>query len=98
MTTIESKANHLMTAEHIQQYWEDGYTIVRGVFTETDLDQLRTACDHWRFTGELLGRNWRKQNTVIWIDEYETGSTIMGMQWPSYHDAVMDSSALTRAC
>jgi len=28
---------------------------------------------------------------VIWVDEDpDTGTTVRGMQWPSYHDAVMD--------
>jgi ectoine hydroxylase-related dioxygenase (phytanoyl-CoA dioxygenase family) len=85
------KANDLMTAEHIQQYWEEGYTIVRGVFTEADLNHMRAACDRWKFTGELLGRTWRKQNTVIWVsDDTSAAPTVRGMQWPSYHDAVLD--------
>ena len=67
MLTAEPKANDLMTADHIRQYWEEGYTIVRGVFTEAELNQMRTACDRWKFTGDLLGRTWRKQNTVIWM-------------------------------
>jgi hypothetical protein len=52
---------------------------------------MRTACDRWKFMGDLLGRTWRKQNTVIWVDEDpDAGTTVRGMQWPSYHDAVMD--------
>lgn len=91
VTAAKFQGNALMTAEHIRQYWEHGYTIVRGVFTESELDQIRTACDRWRFTGELLGRTWRRQNTVIWVDENsDAGTTVRGMQWPSYHDAVMD--------
>ncbi|MFW6599381.1 phytanoyl-CoA dioxygenase family protein [Propionibacteriaceae bacterium Y2011] len=83
--------NELMTPEHVRQYWEDGYTVVPNVFTEAEIEQVRTACDRWKFTGQLLGRTWRKQNTVIWVDEdRETGTTVRGMQWPSYHDAVMD--------
>lgn len=90
-TLIEAEANELMTEEHIRQYWQDGYTIVRNVFTEAELNQMRTACDRWKFTGDLLGRTWRKQNTIIWVDEDpDMGTTVRGMQWPSYHDAVMD--------
>lgn len=92
MTDVAThKGNDLMTDEHVRQYWEDGYTIVRNVFTEAEIEQMRTACDRWKFTGNLLGRTWRKQNTVIWVDEdRDTGTTVRGMQWPSYHDAVMD--------
>lgn len=90
-TTTALQSNDLMTEEHVRQYWESGYTIVRNVFTEAELDQMRTACDRWKFMGDLLGRTWRRQNTVIWVDEDpDAGTTVRGMQWPSYHDAVMD--------
>jgi len=80
-----------MTPEHIDQYWRDGYTVVKNVFAPHEIEQLKTACDRWKFTGELLGRTWRKQNTVIWVNEGDqTGPTVRGMQWPSYHDPVMD--------
>ncbi len=91
MTATTYQGNDLMTAEHVRQFWEDGYTIVRGVFTEDEIEQMKTACDRWKFTGQLLGRTWRKQNTVIWVDEDRNNEiTVRGMQWPSYHDAVMD--------
>lgn len=91
MTTIAYRGNDLMTPDHVRQYWDDGYTVVKGVFTEAEVEQMRTACDRWKFTGQLLGRTWRKQNTVIWVEEdKQVGTTVRGMQWPSYHDAVMD--------
>ncbi len=83
-----------MTQAHVDQYWEDGYTIIRGVFAPHEVEQLSTACDRWKFVGQLLGHTWRKQNTVIWVDQAASGEkkepVVRGMQWPSYHDAVMD--------
>lgn len=80
-----------MTPEHVDQYWKDGYTIIRDVFAPHEIEQLKTACDRWKFTGELLGKTWRKQNTIIWVDESgKEDVTVRGMQWPSYHDPVMD--------
>ena len=80
-----------MTQEHVDQYWEDGYTIIKNVFAPHEIEQMRTACDRWKFTGELLGKTWRKQNTVIWVHARETNPAIVrGMQWPSYHDPVLD--------
>lgn len=85
------EAVNLMTREHVDQYWQDGYTIVRGVFTEAEIHQLSQACDRWKFTANLLGRTWRKQNTIIWVDRMQDGQDVFrGMQWPSYHDPVMD--------
>ncbi|MEX0746098.1 MAG: phytanoyl-CoA dioxygenase family protein [Phycisphaeraceae bacterium] len=91
-----STANPLnpMTQDHVDQFWHDGYTIVRGVFPPHDIEQLAAACDRWKFVGQLLGRTWRKQNTVIWVDreqrDDQDDTVVRGMQWPSYHDPVMD--------
>jgi len=81
-----------MTREHVEQYWEEGYTIIRNVLAEHEIEQIRTAMDKWKWMGQMLGRTWRRQNTVIWVNEsQESGEKIVrGMQWPSYHDAVMD--------
>lgn len=92
--TIDSKGrpHNPMTPQHIEQYWEEGYTIIRNVFAAHEVEQLQQACDRWKFTGTLLGKTWRKQNTVIWVDKGrgENESIVRGMQWPSYHDPVMD--------
>lgn len=84
-----------MTKDNIEQYWEDGYTIVRNVFNENDIHQMRMACDRWKATGELLERTWRNKNTIIWVNDKGNNSrfntkTVFGMQWPSYHDAAMN--------
>lgn len=86
-----SKANELMTQEHIDQYWNEGYTVIKNVFNEKDIEDMKIAMDRWKFMGNLLGRTWRRQNTVIWVDkDPDVGQTVRGMQWPSYHDAVLD--------
>jgi len=83
-----------MIRKNVEQYWEEGYTVVREVFSPHEIEQLSAACDRWKFVGQLLGRTWRRQNTVIWIDreqkEDRAEEIVRGMQWPSYHDAVMD--------
>jgi len=40
ITAAEPKHNDLMTADHVRQYWEEGYTIVKNVFTEPELNQI----------------------------------------------------------
>jgi len=84
-----------MTSAHVEQYWAEGYTIIRDVFSPHEVAQMSTVVDRWKFTGQLLGKTWRKQNTVIWVDQTHgsdaSGSNVVrGMQWPSYHDPVMD--------
>lgn len=91
---VNSPTHNPMTQAHVDQYWAEGYTIVRDVFPPHEIEQLSAACDRWKFVGQLLGRTWRKQNTVIWVDQeqrdQEKETVVRGMQWPSYHDAVMD--------
>lgn len=90
MTTNHNLTN-LVTEDVETKFWTDGYAIVRGVFAEHEMAQLRTACDRWKFFGELLGRTWRKQNTTIVVDDDPiVGSVVKAMAWPSYHDAVFD--------
>lgn len=89
--TSTANPHNPMTAENVSQFWEEGYTIVKNVFVPHEIEQLKTACDRWKFTGQLLGRTWRKQNTIIWVDDEDKEEVIVrGMQWPSYHDPVMD--------
>jgi ectoine hydroxylase-related dioxygenase (phytanoyl-CoA dioxygenase family) len=87
-----------MTPDNIEQYREEGYTIVREVYEPHEVAQMATAVDRWKFIGELLGHTWRKQNTVIWVDKSHQNelppdqrqSVVRGMQWPCYHDPVLD--------
>lgn len=88
MTTTAPTLDTLMTPAHVEQYWEEGYTLIRNVFSEAEIEQMKTAIDRWKFMGEMLGRTWRRGNTIIWVDRADT--VVRGMQWPSYHDAVMD--------
>ncbi len=73
-------------------YWNQGYLIIKNVFNEHEVAAMAAACDEWKKFGKLLGRTWRDRNTVIWVDKDEQNETMVrGMQWPSYHDHVMDS-------
>jgi hypothetical protein len=42
----------------VESYWADGYTVVRNVFTASEVEDLRARALHLReYTGELLGRD-----------------------------------------
>ncbi|MCH2176789.1 MAG: phytanoyl-CoA dioxygenase family protein [Lentisphaeria bacterium] len=84
-------ANEWISQKQVDQYWEEGYTIIRGVFKQHEMDALAAAIDRWKFFGKVLGRTWRRQNTQLWIDPQKDGDCIVrGLQWPSYHDAIFD--------
>lgn len=86
LVSTDNALTGIMTEDHLEQYGKDGYTIIRGVFNEEEIAQMKIAIDKWKHFGELLGATWRKQNTIIWVEE----EIVRGMQWPSYHDAILD--------
>jgi len=82
---IDVEISSLITKKHIAQFNDDGYTLIKNVFSSKEINQLAMAFDRWKEFGNLIGRTWRKQNTIVWIED----SVVRGMQWPSYHDSVM---------
>lgn len=82
----------MITKANIEQYREEGYTTVKRVFREHEIAQMRQSMDRWRWLGTMLRRTWRWRNTILWINEDKASGEpiVRGMQWPSYHDAVMD--------
>jgi len=86
---IKSILSNLITEDHVAQYHEEGYTLVKNVFSEKEISQIATSFDRWKAFGELMGRTWRRQNTIIWLENASDISIVRGMQWPSYHDPVL---------
>ena len=81
-----------LTQDEQNFYWNQGYLIVKNVFSEQEIAALATACDKWKQFGKMLARTWRNKNTVIWVENFENEEPLIrGMQWPSYFDSVFDS-------
>ncbi len=81
-----------LTQDEQNFYWNQGYLIIKNVFDKHEVAAMAAACDKWKFFGEMLERTWRNKNTVIWVDKDEDNKALVrGMQWPSYHDHVLDS-------
>ena len=60
-----------LTQDEQNFYWNQGYLIVKNVFSEQEIAALATACDKWKQFGKMLARTWRNKNTVIWVENFE---------------------------
>lgn len=74
------------------QFHEYGYAIARGVFTATEVAQLKLATDRCKQHGLKIGRSFRQGNLGYWIDDdANIGTNVIGMQWPSYREPDLEA-------
>ena len=75
----------------------DGYAIVRGVFTPSEVAEMKGRFDDWRAT--MLATHhatFVRGNHRVWMTEGGVGGegaskrVLRGVQWPSYTDATLD--------
>jgi ectoine hydroxylase-related dioxygenase (phytanoyl-CoA dioxygenase family) len=77
--------------DYLEQYREQGYAVVRGVFSEGEIADLRAACDRIRDQGERFGASFRHGNVLFAFGQDPALGAILRMaQWPAYFDAVLD--------
>jgi ectoine hydroxylase-related dioxygenase (phytanoyl-CoA dioxygenase family) len=79
------------TPAYVRDYWERGYAIVRGVIAPDEIAELREAFDRTYAEGLRLGRTWRHQNRLFWVNQHPTvGRFVSGCQWQAWADPVLD--------
>ena len=56
--------------EHVRQFFDDGFVVLRGVFTRSEVDVMRAAFDRLRDTAQLLrmSRMYRGARFVLGAD------------------------------
>lgn len=78
-------------------YERDGYAVVRGVFSASEVAEMKARFDEWRAT--MLSAHhatFVRGNHRVWVSEGGVGGegatkrVLRGVQWPSYTDAVLD--------
>ena len=75
--------------------WQrDGYAIVRGFFSADEVARIGAEIDHVHAEGVAHGRSFRHGNLYYKIGQSEAGPVVQMVQWPSYHNAVLDSVRL----
>lgn len=82
-----------------ETYFREGYAIVRGVFSPTEISALKSRFDTWR--AEMVEQHestFVKGNFRVWVGqsgglggEGSAKRILRGVQWPSYTDAQLDA-------
>lgn len=77
---------------HVADYRERGYAIVRGVFSPPEIDAIGAAIDQVHAEGVAHGRSFRHGNLFYNVASGGDGAPLVRMvQWPSYHNAALDA-------
>jgi ectoine hydroxylase-related dioxygenase (phytanoyl-CoA dioxygenase family) len=82
----------------LAHYWRDGYAVVRGFFDPNEVAELAAALDQLYAEGVAHGRCFRHGNLFYNVARAETGGEplVRMVQWPSYHQPVLDKVRLDR--
>jgi ectoine hydroxylase-related dioxygenase (phytanoyl-CoA dioxygenase family) len=72
--------------ELAENYMRDGYAVVRGLFSPSEIETLGRAVDGVHAEALALGRSFRYGNLHYRLDDNE----VRMVQWPSYHNVVLD--------
>lgn len=75
----------------IEDYRANGYGIVKGVFTASELAELSNEFDRFKREGAKHPRSYRHQNILYMIREDPLiGRFLQMLQWPSYISEVLE--------
>jgi ectoine hydroxylase-related dioxygenase (phytanoyl-CoA dioxygenase family) len=81
----------------ISDFRRDGYAIIRGLFSADEVKAIVAAADQLYAEGMSHGRSFRHGNLFYDVAEGSSGEPLVRMvQWPSYHQQVMDRVRLDR--
>jgi ectoine hydroxylase-related dioxygenase (phytanoyl-CoA dioxygenase family) len=79
-------------ADHVAEYLERGYAVVRGVFSASEIATIGAAVDQIYAEGLAHGRSFRHGNLFYTVISGPDGRPHVPMvQWPSYHQAVLNA-------
>lgn len=80
-----------MTTDHVSQFREQGYAIVRGVFGAAEGAALAAAFDRVHAEAMARGRSWRDRNTFFCLsDDDALGRIVRYVQWPGWIDETLE--------
>src|SRR4051794_25563732 len=80
----------------LAHYWREGYAVVRGFFSTSEIDEIAAATDQLEAEGERHGRCFRHGNLFYNVARESDGSEplVRMVQWPSYHQPVLNAVRL----
>eukprot|EP00040_Diaphanoeca_grandis_P006120 m.36032 g.36032 ORF g.36032 m.36032 type:complete len:338 (-) comp17243_c0_seq1:113-1126(-) len=85
-----------------EMYDREGYAVIRGVFSPTEVAEMKDRFDSWRHNMLLEhDSTFVKGNMRVWVGtgtdkegKPTSHKTLRGVQWPSYSDPVLDKYRL----
>ena len=86
----------LRTADRIadesdpEHYWQQGYAIVRGLFSPEETAEIAAATDQLYAEGVAHGRSFRHGNLYYDVAAADGEALVRMVQWPSYHQSIMN--------
>lgn len=81
--------------DYPEEYWRDGYAVIRGLFSVEEVEAIAAATDQLRAEGEAHGRSFRHGNLFYNVARGGAGEPLVRMvQWPSYHQPVLNAFRL----
>jgi len=83
--------------DYLDDYLRDGYAVLRGLFSRSEVAELAAACDQLHAEGVAHGRSFRHGNLFYNVAAAGEGKPRVRMvQWPSYHQPLFDKLRLDR--
>lgn len=81
--------------DYVTAFCNDGYAIVRGLFSKAEIRAIAGAADQLHSEGVAHGRSFRHGNLFYNVAEGSAGEPLVRMvQWPSYHQRELDAVRL----
>ena len=74
----------------LAHYWREGYAVVRGFFDPDEIAEIAAATDQLYAEGVAHGRSFRHGNLFYNVAEGTNGPLVRMVQWPSYHQPVLN--------
>lgn len=83
--------------EYLEQYRDQGFAIVRQVFTPSEVAELKAAFDAVYAEGLRHPSSYRHQNVFFNLaDDARLGNIIRMVQWPSYFNETLNQTRLDK--
>ena len=80
-----------MNLNYLERYREQGYAVVRRVFSASEVAELAAAFDRIYRQGLAYGASFRDRNLLFRLaEDRKLGPVVRLVQWPAYHDAVLE--------
>lgn len=83
--------------DYVEAYRRDGYTVIRGLFSPTEIEAIGAAAEQVYEEGARHGRSFRHGNLFYNVASGAAGAPMVRMaQWISYHQPVLNAVRLDR--